>query len=722
MDVSYLLEDLNDAQREAVSMPPGNCLVLAGAGSGKTRVLVHRIAWLIKVHNVSPHGLLAVTFTNKAAGEMRHRTEQLLETPSRGLWVGTFHGIAHRLLRMHHDEAGLPDTFQILDSDDQYRVLRRVIQDSGLDESRWPARQAQWFINDQKDAGRRAASIDTGDDPIVQQWVDIYRAYEQSCQQSGMVDFAELLFRAHELWLHQPELLTHYQNRFGHLLVDEFQDTNTIQYAWLRVLAGETGNAFVVGDDDQSIYGWRGAKVENIHAFTRDFADVKTVRLEQNYRSTATILDTANALISNNQGRMGKNLWTDGERGEPVEVYAAFNEHDESRFIAETIEQAIGQDFSARDIAILYRSNAQSRLFEEALLTRRIPYRVYGGLRFFERAEIKDVLAYLRLLHNRNDDTAFERVVNVPARGIGNKTTSDLREAARVFDDSLWNTTLRSLQGGSLAARPKRCLTDFVRLIEQLSNECADMTLDETVDHIIVVTGLHAHYDKEPPERAETRKENLGELINAAASYVMPDEDEEAGLTEMASFLSHAALEAGEGQVEDWESGVQLMSMHSAKGLEFPLVFIAGMEDGLFPHQRSLDEAGRLEEERRLCYVAITRARQRLYLSFAESRRVRGSETYSRPSRFISELPRELLHEIRPRAQLSRPTSLGTRSAKALDDAPPLNLGQRVQHKKYGPGVVMDYEGDGAHTLVQVNFEGPGTKWLVLAYANLELV
>jgi len=729
MDVSHLLDELNEAQREAVTAGDEHVLVLAGAGSGKTRVLVHRLAWLIQVEHVSPLGVLAVTFTNKAAGEMRERAGNLLQVSTRPLWIGTFHGIAHRLLRMHWKEAGLPEEFQILDSEDQQRLLRRIIRDEGMDEAHWPARQAQWFINARKDEGERPQHIDHLDHPVTAAWVQVYRRYQEYCERGGLVDFAELLLRAHELWLEHPPLLDHYRKRLQHLLIDEFQDTNAIQYAWLRMLAGDTGRVFVVGDDDQSIYGWRGARVENVRHFVRDFPDVRTVRLEQNYRSTGTILKAANALIANNQSRLGKELWTAGPPGMPIRLYAAFNEQDEARFVVDRIGEWIDGGRRADGAAILYRTTAQSRLFEEYLLRANIPYRVYGGQRFFERTEVKDALAYLRLLHNPNDDAALERVINKPTRAIGEKTVAQIREQARAAGLTLWQAAGACLAQGAFAARAGTAVANFVRLVENMRERMQDWTLGNQMQGVIDESRLADHYAKEPLERMETRIENLRELVNAADAFILPPEDADAGLSDLQSFLSHAALEAGETQGESWDDCVQLMTMHSAKGLEFPLVFIAGMEDGLFPHKRSVDEAGgRLEEERRLCYVGMTRAREELYLSYAEIRRMHGSENYCRPSRFIDEMPAGLLEEIRPRIATSRPYQPArqarpgqmARSAAVIDDSWPFRLGQRVQHPKFGEGTVLAFEGSGEHTRVHVNFPAVGAKWLVLAYANLQ--
>jgi DNA helicase-2/ATP-dependent DNA helicase PcrA len=723
MDVSHLLDELNEAQREAVTADDRHVLVLAGAGSGKTRVLVHRLAWLIQVGHVSPLGVLAVTFTNKAAGEMRERAGNLLQVSTRPLWIGTFHGIAHRLLRMHWKEAGLPETFQILDSEDQQRLLRRIIRDEGMDEAHWPARQAQWYINARKDEGERPDHIEHLDHPVTATWVHVYRLYQDYCNRGGLVDFAELLLRAHELWLEQPAVLDHYRRRLQHLLIDEFQDTNAIQYAWLRMLAGDSGRVFVVGDDDQSIYGWRGARVENVQHFLRDFPDVQTIRLEQNYRSTGNILDAANALIAHNQSRMGKNLWTEGEAGKPIQLYAAFNEQDEARFVVDQVQQWLDSGRRADDSAVLYRTTAQSRLFEEYLLRANIPYRVYGGLRFFERTEVKDALAYLRLLHNPNDDAAMERVINKPARAIGDKTVSLLRAQARESGLTLWQAAHECIAQGKLPTRAGTAVSGFIRLVEGMREKMSDWTLGNQMQGVIDESDLVAAYEKEPSERMETRIENLRELANAADSFILPGEDADAGLTELQSFLSHAALEAGDTQAESWDDCVQLMTMHSAKGLEFPLVFIAGMEDGLFPHQRSVEDAGgRLEEERRLCYVGMTRAREQLYLCYAEIRRMYGSENFCRPSRFIDEMPAELLEEIRPSISTSRPyvPAQGSRASAGGPGEWPFSLGQAVVHPKFGEGTVLAFEGSGEHTRVHVNFLHAGAKWLVLAYANLQ--
>jgi DNA helicase-2/ATP-dependent DNA helicase PcrA len=1046
MDVSHLLDGLNDDQRQAVASPLGAALVLAGAGSGKTRVLVHRVAWLIQVEGASPNSILAVTFTNKAAAEMRSRIETLLGVPSGAMWVGTFHGLAHRLLRIHWREARLPQSFQILDSEDQARVLRKVLKALDLDETRWIPREIQWFINAQKDEGLRPQQLRDDGDPTRRQLIKIYQAYEEACQRGGVVDFAELLLRAYELWRDDASLLQHYRTRFRHVLVDEFQDTNAIQYKWLMLLTGSTGLPFVVGDDDQclaagtqvtmgdgakraiesivpgdsvlssygggdlrparvtecfakrrqgqlvclhlrsgavvkstpehvhfagyvlgetpqtyflylmhkegvgyrlgtsqvytegqarpmvgfkqrslqehadalwiirthatenearidevitslrfgsldtlvsaerlleevgldidrphhrpqsrnsnrrnivitlcgdrrggtpmhrisvvgispkdravlelmglsvraakpgspswrfetvradfgelmtiarairerldgryvlqghmlekslpfiaaagircgmvmavdsgrfdvverieyeaydaevydinverthnfiaggvvthnSIYRWRGARVENLQQFRRDFPQAVLYKLEQNYRSTGTILKAANALISHNAGRLGKTLWTSGQEGERVKLYAAFNERDEADFVVNRIREWVARGGARRETAVLYRSNAQSRVFEEAFLNARMPYRVYGGLRFFERAEIKDALAYLRLVASRADDTSFERVVNLPVRGIGAKTMDAVRDIARAGATSLWNGSLKLLQSG-LPQRAAPALQAFLALIDTLAREVQGMELHEQTDHVIQMSGLIEHFKKEKGERGEGRVENLLELVSAARGF-SPETEAESELSPLESFLAHAVLESGEGQADPYDDCVQMMTLHSAKGLEFPVVFLAGMEDGLFPHQRSVADLAGLEEERRLAYVGATRAMRQLYITYAEQRRLYGVDTYGQPSRFIGELPAELVEEIRPRLQISRPVFVKRSSSLEEPPAPNMRMGSRVRHSKFGDGVVLNFEGNGPHARIQVNFESQGTKWLMLSYANL---
>jgi DNA helicase-2/ATP-dependent DNA helicase PcrA len=731
MDVSPILNPLNDAQREAVTAPIGPVLVLAGAGSGKTRVLTHRVAWLIEAEGASAHSVLAVTFTNKAAGEMRARIEALLGMPGAALWIGTFHGIAHRLLRLHWREASLPQTFQILDGDDQLRLIKKILKAQALDETRWVPRDIQYFINQNKDEGMRPKALKDGNDPTRRQFIKLYQDYEDACQRAGVVDFAELLLRAFELWRDNPEMLGHYRRRFKHVLIDEFQDTNTIQYAWMKLLVGSEGAPFAVGDDDQSIYRWRGARVENLQTFRRDFPHARLVKLEQNYRSTGTILDAANALIAHNSGRLGKNLWTSGTRGEPIRLYAAFNERDEAEFVLQRIKEWTSRGGNRRDIAILYRSNAQSRVFEEVFLSARIPYRVYGGLRFFERAEIKDALAYLRLVSNRHDDTSFERVVNLPTRGIGAKSLDALREQARAAGSSLWSAATTT--SGALGAKASAAVHGFLQLIDRLAEDTRGLALHEIVDQVINSSGLLEHHRKEKAERGEARAENLLELVSAARGFE-PERVDGEELPPLEAFLAHAVLESGEGQAEAWEDCIQMMTLHTAKGLEFPLVFLAGLEDGLFPHQRSLNDLDSLEEERRLAYVGTTRAMTQLFLTYAEQRRLHGIDSYGQPSRFIKEIPEELLEEVRPRVQASHGYSVGvarahsaprTTGPSALRNepvAPGLRLGARVRHAKFGMGVVLNIEGQGPHARVQVNFEGAGSKWLMLQYANLEPV
>ncbi len=718
MDVTPILDPLNDAQREAVSAPQEPMLVVAGAGSGKTRVLVHRIAWLIQVENVSPLGILAVTFTNKAAAEMRGRVQELLDMPVNHLWIGTFHGLAHRLLRRHARDAGLPEAFQILDAEDQQRLIRRLLKNLDLDETTWVPREIQWFINHHKDEGQRADQLKDDGDPTRRQLIHLYRVYQETCDRGGLVDFAELLLRAFELWKNNPELLAQYRRRFHHILVDEFQDTNAIQYAWLRLLAGDTGVPFAVGDDDQSIYRWRGARQEHLRRFLRDFPGSRTVKLEQNYRSTKTILSAANAIIGHNTGRLGKELWTAGGEGAPIRLYRAYNERDEAEFVVGRIQDWVRQGNSRSEAAVLYRSNAQSRVFEEVLLRAGLPYRVYGGQRFFERAEIKDALAYLRLLANRDDDPAFERVVNVPTRGIGARSVDAIREYGKANALSLWRAA-QVVAAGDSGSRGAKAIQVFLHLIETLARDTAGLALHEQVDHVIQRSGLIEHYRKEPRDRAEARLENLDELVSAARSYGPEDTGE--SMPPLVAFLSHAALESGDAQGETWDDCVQLMTLHSAKGLEFPVVFLTGLEDGLFPHRRSLNDAESLEEERRLCYVGATRAMTELYLTHAEQRRLHGTDSFGQASRFISEIPAELVEEVRPRVNVSQPT-FRRGGSLAEDSGFGLRLGQRVKHGKFGEGIVLSYEGAGVHARVQVNFEGAGAKWLVMSYANLEVM
>ena len=719
MDFSELLDGLNERQREAVAAPLGNYLVLAGAGSGKTRVLTYRIAWLIGVENVSPNGILAVTFTNKAAAEMRHRIEDLLQdqlTPPFGMWVGTFHSLAHRLLRRHAPDAGLPADFQILDSEDQLRLVKRLVKSYNLDEGLYPPKQICWYINNKKDLGLRADQIEMRSKED-RSWVEIYKIYQDACDRAGLVDFAELLLRTYELWQKKPLILQRYQQRFQHILVDEFQDTNNIQYEWVKLLAGNSANVMIVGDDDQSIYGWRGAKIDNIYRFLTDY-HAETIRLEQNYRSTENILQAANILIANNEGRLGKNLWTEGNKGDPVGIYRAFNEHDEARFVTSQIKQWVDEGGNYDQCAVLYRSNRQSRILEEAFLQSGLPYRIYGGLRFFERQEIKDALGYLRLLANRQDDVAFERVVNTPTRGIGDRTLEILRDIARKRTLTLWQATHLALEEKLVQGRAASALLRFIELINALDNDTFELPLAEQTEFVIEHSGLKEMYQKEKGEKGEVRLENLDELVFAARDFQKPDEAEE--MSDLIAFLTHASLEAGEGQASPHQQCVDLMTLHSSKGLEFDRVFIVGMEEGLFPSGASGEE-GRIEEERRLAYVGITRARKKLTLCYAEQRRVYSQEEKRIVSRFINELPEENIQEIRLRGTVTRAInreSVGT--TKSVLANPEWKPGQRVKHHKFGYGSIINVEGSDKNCRLQIAFQNQGIKWLIAHLANLE--
>ncbi len=707
-----ILNSLNPAQQEAVRAPLGHQLILAGAGSGKTRVLTHRIAWLVEVEKISPAQILAVTFTNKAAHEMRKRIEALFHLPTRTMWIGTFHGLSHRFLRAHAQEAGLPAEFQILDSDDQLRMVKRVIHSLNLDEDRFPPKEAQWFINHQKEEGLAPHQVDAYD--FKQKTLQsIYQAYSNACLRAGVVDFADLLLKTYELLQSNAALREHYQARFRCLLVDEFQDTNSIQYAWLKLFAGEHNSVMIVGDDDQSIYGWRGAKIENIQRFSTDYPQATVIRLEQNYRSTGTILKAANALISQNQGRLGKNLWTEGKDGDPITVYAGFNESDEAFFIVNRIRDLHTNGEPLGAMAILYRSNAQSRVIEEALMQFGIPYRVYGGLRYFDRAEIKDALAYLRLMANRSDDSAFERIINTPTRGIGDRTLTTIREYARSQQISLWNALNELTAQKQFATRTASALENFVSLMDKLSSECATMDLHKQVEFMLHASGLIDHYRKEKGEKGLTRLENVEELVNAA--YQFTQEGAPDDLPPLAAFLAYAALESGDEQAETYDDSVQLMTLHSAKGLEFPIVFLAGCEDDLFPHYRAMNDPKGMEEERRLCYVGVTRAMKKLFMTYAEVRRMYGKEHYHRPSRFLHEIPAELIEEIRFRTKVSRTSSKGSFGYQPEPQGK-FKIGQTVRHRVFGEGVVLDLEGDGEDMKVKVRFASVGTKQLIASY------
>jgi len=705
-----LLENLNPEQLAAVTLPDQSALILAGAGSGKTRVLTTRIAWLIQTGNVSPGGVLAVTFTNKAAREMLTRISAMLPISTRGMWVGTFHGLCNRLLRAHHRDAGLPQLFQILDSQDQHAAVKRVLKALSVDEDRFPARDAQYFINAAKEEGRRARDVEIGDE-IARRYAEIYAAYDEQCQREGVVDFAELLLRSFELLSRNEILREHYRNRFRHILVDEFQDTNRLQYRWLKLLAGPKNLMFAVGDDDQSIYRFRGAHVGNMAEFERDFRVENVIRLERNYRSHGLILAAANALIAHNKKRLGKNLWTSAGHGEPVRVYEAQSDGYEASWLTEEVQALKRGGLRLADIGVLYRSNAQSRIIEHALFSNGIPYRVYGGLRFFERMEIKHALAYLRLAANPDDDGAFLRVANFPARGIGARSLEALQDAAKAGDASLYKAA-SGLSGKSGAA-----LAAFLRLIESLKAETQGLPLPETVEVMLERSGLVAHYKAE--RDGADRVENLNELVNAAAAFVNEGEERD-----LPGFLAHAALESGENQAAEGTDALQLMTVHSAKGLEFHAVFITGLEEGLFPHEQSVLEDDGLEEERRLMYVAITRARTRLYLSFAQTRMLHGQTRYNVASRFLDELPEEVVKRLTPRPGHARFDDVAwapqpAKGSKAKTPGHGFRIGQSVLHPKFGQGVIVNAEGSGTDARLQINFGKQGMKWLALEYAKL---
>ncbi|HNQ58625.1 MAG: UvrD-helicase domain-containing protein [Burkholderiales bacterium] len=726
MSSSYL-GGLNPPQLAAVTLPPQHALILAGAGSGKTRVLTTRIAWLIHTGQASPHGILAVTFTNKAAKEMLTRLTAMLPINTRGMWIGTFHGLCNRLLRAHHRDAGLPQLFQILDAADQLAAIKRLLKALDVDDEKFPPRELANFINGQKEAGLRPDAVEAWDD-YTRRRVELYREYEAQCQREGVVDFAELLLRSYELLQRNEPIRQHYQGRFRHILVDEFQDTNVLQYRWLKLLAGGGASLFCVGDDDQSIYAFRGAEVGNMRDFEREFKVANVIRLEQNYRSQGNILDAANAIIRHNEARLGKNLWTDAGSGEPIRAYEAFNDAEEARFIVEEVKALAAEGLARREMALLYRSNAQSRVLEHALFSAGLPYRVYGGLRFFERQEVKHALAYLRLIANPDDDGAFLRVVNFPARGIGARSIEQLQDAAKAQKVSLYGTA----KGGGKAAA-------FAALVDKLKAACDGLTLPETVEQVLELSGLRAHYRTE--KEGQDRLANLDELVNAAESFVAEEGhvDAEGELSgELAAFLAHASLEAGEHQAGEGDDALQLMTVHSAKGLEFDVVFISGLEEGLFPHENSVREDKGLEEERRLMYVAVTRARKRLYVSHAQTRMLHGQTRYNLPSRFFDEIPEELLKWLTPklarghaavpgrltfsapgRPAWAAPPPAAVMRRTAEKEAGGFRIGQNVQHAKFGQGVIVNAEGAGSDARVQVNFGREGVKWLALSVAKL---
>ena len=723
MDVSEIFETLNEPQRKAVTSEAQSLLVLAGAGSGKTRVIAHRVAWLIKAQNVNPHSILTVTFTNKASREMRGRIEDIVQEEMGNFWCGTFHGISHRLLRTHWEEAGLRKEFSILDSEDQHRVIKRVVKSMGLDDTKWPPRQIQWFINKQKDECLRSKDVEVTDDYFTEKMVEIYKVYEELCERESLVDFGEILLRVYVLLKTNGQVLRHYQRRFSHILVDEFQDTNEVQYQFLKMLAASGSNFIAVGDDDQSIYGWRGAKSENINRFTNDYKNTEIIRLEQNYRSTSVILNAANEVIKNNQGRLGKELWTDQKEGEPISVYSAYNEDDEARFVVGSIQNWVAQGRNLDEVAILYRSNAQSRVLEEAILRESLPYKIYGGLRFYERAEIKNAMSYLKLVYGREDDAAFERVINIPPRGIGVKTIEIIRSKAMEGKTSLWKACQELLDNDGFTSRAAQAIEGFMNSFDTLESDTKDLQLWEIVDITIERSGLIEYHKKEAGEKGRTRVENLSELVGAAKDFE-PDSFDELDESSLKMFIDHAALDAGETQASEHELAIQLMTLHSAKGLEFPLVFITGFEEGLFPHKLSIEDPNQLQEERRLCYVGMTRSMEKLFVTHAEMRNLYGSESFNPASRFLREIPEELTVEVRTGGNVSRSSNSKFKGSRINGEVPEteFKLGQRVLHESFGEGVILNYEGEGSNARVEVNFDSSETKWLMVTYAKLQQI
>ncbi|RUM85714.1 MAG: DNA helicase II [Candidatus Thioglobus sp.] len=721
MNLSEITDGLNDKQNQSVTLDDTqNALILAGAGSGKTRVLTHRIAYLVTQKNRHIDAILAVTFTNKAAKEMRERLEMLLRRPIRSMWVGTFHGLAHRLLRAHPLEANLSTQFQILDQQDQFRIVKRLMKENQIDESKYPVRKIQWFINQQKDEGIRPGDIDAGYNYFVKQSIKVFELYEVHCKANELIDFAELLVRSYELLKNNAELLAHYQNRFEHILVDEFQDTNTIQYKWIKLLSSGKNQIFCVGDDDQSIYGWRGAKIENIQKLESDFHPIQTIRLEQNYRSTGNILGASNALIANNSNRLGKSLWTDSGNGDLIDIYEARTETDEADYVVSAIQKYIDDGASASECAILYRSNAQSRGFEERLIKYNIPYVIYGGLRFFERAEIKDALCYLRLIESTADNVAFERVVNFPTRGIGNATIEKVREFSRDNHTTLFQAAIEI--SPSLPTRASNALIGFTQLIEQMCDDAKHLELSEKVAHLIKASGLIEHYSNDKTDKAGSKKANLEELIAAAKQYA---HDQDSDMSEVVGFISLASLDSSGDTNAPINQNVQLMTIHSAKGLEFPNVFLTGMEEDLFPSRQSKDEPHLMDEERRLCYVGMTRAMKKLSLSFAIKRFLHGQSLYAYPSRFLDEIPSEYTNSVKQKfgatMQNYQEDDIFNQDIEPEGQGR-LSIGVTVRHAKFGFGTVLNFEGDGDSARIQIKFKSAGTKWLISSYANLEYV
>tara|TARA_Y100001935_G_C17309600_1_gene514862 strand:+ start:2161 stop:4329 length:2169 start_codon:yes stop_codon:yes gene_type:complete len=722
MDVSFILEDLNEAQREAVTSESKKLLVLAGAGSGKTKVLVHRIAWLIKANASSTHSVLAVTFTNKAANEMTGRIESILDQPIPEMWCGTFHSISNRILRRHFKEAGLEKEFSILDSDDQLRIIKRILKEQDIDEDQWPPEKVRWQINSWKDEARRAKDVDDQGDFNIEILKRIYSMYERYMAQENLLDFAELILKSYELIKTNRNIRDLYTKKFKHILIDEFQDTNSLQFKWIQNLVDADTTIAAVGDDDQSIYGWRGAKIENINKFAKE-KGTQIVRLEQNYRSTANILNAANAVIGKNSNRLGKKLWTDGNDGDKIDIFEAYNEEEEANFISENAHSIFSAGDHYKDMAVLYRSNAQSRTVEEALLRQNIPYVIYGGVRFYERLEIKNVLSYLRIIINTNDNNAFERAIGVPPRGVGEKTLKNIRDFAEENETSLFNGAKKMISSELIKGKAGKSISTFINFIESSSEHINNSSSDEFVEMVINQSGLIDYHMKEPGEKGRIRVENINELISAVKSFENLNKHED--LSEYGSFisafLSSVSLDMGETQANKSDDAVQLMTIHSAKGLEFKYVFMIGMEESLFPHSRSVENINELEEERRLCYVGITRARHKLYLTYTEFRRLYGQDSYNPPSRFIKEIPNDYLEFIRPK-QSYRSSFFGASASDNIDSGTPFNLGDIVRHKVFGEGVVLSIEGQGNASRIQINFNSEGTKWLITAYANLEKI
>lgn len=723
MDVTHILENLNDQQREAVTSEQQNIMVLAGAGSGKTRVLVHKVAWQIEAQQFSPSSIMAVTFTNKAANEMRSRIEELLEHPSPEIWCGTFHSLSHRILRKFHKEANLAPGFTILDSDDQLRIIKRLSKEMNLDDAKFPPRQSQWMINNWKDDGKRSKDVKDKGNFYTQTVKDLYIKYEQACAHDNLVDFAELILLSYEIIVRNSSIRDYFFKRFDSILIDEFQDTNTIQYKWLQAVTAPKAKVTAVGDDDQSIYGWRGAKVENVKAFSKDFKDVHIIKLEQNYRSTNKILSAANTVIQNNSDRLGKNLWTESLEGDNLTLYAAFNEQEEARFIASSSKDWMDGGGCYEDIAILYRSNAQSRALEEAFLRASIPYRIYGGLRFYDRLEIKNAVSYLRVIFNNSDNPAFERSISNPTRGVGAKTLEKIRTKSTEDNLSYLKAAATLIDEGQVKGKGATGIKAYLDFILETAQSLDSLNLSEIVENINTDSGLYDYHKKEPGEKGKTRTENLDELVSAAKDFELSFDADHNKQEIVEQFLDNISLDAGDRQADAHEDAVQLMTLHSAKGLEFKLVFLTGMEESLFPHGRSMESPAQLEEERRLCYVGITRAMQKLYLTYAESRRLHGTDIFNPPSRFLKEIPAELIDEIRPRAQTTAPYAR-KRSSSFNDTASDIgfSLGDKVSHPSFGDGIVLNYEGVGESASIQINFEAVGTKWLMLSYAKLKKV